>query len=80
MKRAEYNEYLYIRSSIRKYRKEGTRPIMWQDVYKRQMPYMANVCPTTNSSSRSKNPTCLWATRPRVSATERPRLMCSTTN
>ena len=29
MKRAEYNEYLYIRSSIRKYRKEGTRPIMW---------------------------------------------------
>ena len=29
MKRAEYNEYLYIRSSIRKYRKEGTRHIMW---------------------------------------------------
>ena len=29
MKRAEYNEYLYIRSTIRKYRKEGVRPIMW---------------------------------------------------
>lgn len=29
MKRAEYNEYLYIRSSIRQYRKEGRKPIMW---------------------------------------------------
>ena len=29
MKRADYNEFLYIRSAIRKDEKNGTRPIMW---------------------------------------------------
>ena len=29
MKRADYNEFLYIRSTIRKDQKNGTRPIMW---------------------------------------------------
>lgn len=29
MKRSDYNEFLYIRSSIRKNEKAGTRPIMW---------------------------------------------------
>ena len=28
MKRADYNEFLYIRSTIRKDQKNGTRPIM----------------------------------------------------
>lgn len=29
MKRADYNEYLFFRSSIRKCQKEGTQPIMY---------------------------------------------------
>lgn len=29
MKRADYNEYLYIRSAARRYRREGRKPIMW---------------------------------------------------
>ena len=29
MKRADYNEFLYIRSAIRKDEKKGTRPMMW---------------------------------------------------
>ena len=29
MKRSDYNEFLYIRSTIRKNEKAGTRPIMW---------------------------------------------------
>ena len=29
MKRADYNEFLYIRSAARRYRKEGRKPIMW---------------------------------------------------